>query len=172
MPEWLYVAGVVVLVFGLHALRRTFWLFALLILPGTLAHEVCHLGMGLLLNGGPTGFTVIPRREGRGWALGSVSFSHIRWYNAFFIGAAPLLLLPGAYLLLRWRLGGPPVFGWPEILAVYAIANLVYASVPSWQDLRIAARSPIGWLLLAGGLAWGWQRLQHPVPAPPRATAR
>jgi len=164
------VAVVAAVLFALHGLRRTFWLFALVTLPGTLAHELAHLLLGLLLRGGPTGFTVIPRREGRGWAMGSVSFTRIRWYNAFFIGAAPLLLLPAAYLLLRWRLGGTPVLGWPEALAVFAIANLVYASVPSWQDLRIAARSPIGWLLLAGGLAWGWHAYRHPAPAGPALT--
>lgn len=38
--------------------------------------------------------------------------------------------------------------------AVFLIANLVYASIPSWQDLWIASRSPIGWTLLAGGIAW------------------
>ncbi|BDU76924.1 hypothetical protein [Mesoterricola sediminis] len=167
MPEWAYVALIAAALFGLHALRRAFWLFALLTLPGTLAHETCHLVLGLLLRAQPSGFTVVPRREGRGWAMGSVSFARIRWYNAFFVGVAPLLLLPAAYGLLRWRLGAHPGIGWPEALAIFAIANLVYASVPSWQDLRIAARSPIGWLLLAGGLAWGWHTLRQPRPLRP-----
>ena len=89
-----------------------------------------------------------------------MSFSHLVWYNSFFIGMAPLLLLPAAYALARWRLAGPMVFGWPECLMIYLIANLAYAALPSWQDVRISARSPIGWLLLAGGLVWGWHRLE------------
>jgi hypothetical protein len=48
---------------------------------------------------------------------------------------------------------------------VFLLANLVFGSVPSWQDLRVAARSPIGWLLLAGALAWGWLRVGK-APAP------
>ena len=101
--------------------------------------------------------------------MGSVSFSHLTWYNAFFIGMAPLLLLPAAYGLARWRLGGQPVFGWREGLMIYVIANLAYAALPSWQDLRISARSPIGWLLLAAGLAWGWHWYQARSPVPPPA---
>jgi hypothetical protein len=162
--EWIYLAAVAAVLMGLHALRRVFWVFSLMVLPGTLAHETIHFLSGLLLRGGPVSFNLIPRREGRGWTMGSVTFDHLRWYNAFFIGMAPLLLLPGAYLLARWRLGGHPAFGWQEALAVYLIANLVYASVPSWQDVRIAARSPVGWILLAAGMGWAWHRLQDRVP--------
>ena len=106
------------------------------------------------MNGQPVRFSVIPRREGRGYVLGSVHFANLRWYNAFFIGMAPLLMLPLAYALFLWRLGARPVLGWPEAAMVYLLANLVFGSVPSWQDVRTAARSPIGWVLLAVGLAW------------------
>jgi hypothetical protein len=168
--EWAYVLAVAAALWGLRKARRFFPVFALLVLPGTLAHEGLHALLGLVLRGRPAGFTLLPRREGRGWVMGSVAFANIRWYNAFFIGAAPLLLLPAAYGLLVWRLGAHPVFGWPEALAVFLIANLVYASVPSWQDLRIAARSPVGWILLAGLLAWGWSwvrgRAARPRPIP------
>ncbi len=162
--EWLYIAVIVAALFGLHGIRRVFWLFSLLVLPGTMAHEGLHFLTGLVLRGGPVGFRLLPRREGTGWAMGSVTFNHIRWYNAFFIGMAPLLLLPAAYALVVWRLHGVPGFGWREGLAVYVIANLVYAAVPSWQDVRIAARSPIGWLLLAAGLGWGWHVLDTGAP--------
>lgn len=163
--EWIYIGLIVAVLFGLHGIRRVFWVFSLLVLPGTFAHEALHYVSGILLNGGPVGFNLLPRREGTGWAMGSVSFNHIRWYNAFFIGMAPLLLLPAAYAMVVWRLRGVPVFGWREALALYVIANLIYAALPSWQDVRIAARSPIGWLLLAAGLGWGWHVLQ--VGAPP-----
>lgn len=159
-PQWLFLGGLVVALGLLHWSRRYFWIFSVLVLPGTFVHETCHLLLGLLLNGKPARFDLLPRREGRGWAMGSVSFSHLTWYNAFFIGMAPLLMLPAAYGLVRWRLGGQPVFGWQEALAIYVIANLVYASLPSWQDCKLAARSPVGWLLLAGGMAWGWHWYQ------------
>ncbi|MGA2082586.1 MAG: hypothetical protein ABSH53_18520 [Holophaga sp.] len=169
-PQWAFLGAVVALLLLFQRVRRAFWAFSLLVLPGTLAHEACHLVLGLLLNGRPAGFNLLPRRGEKGWELGSVGFAHITWYNAFFIGAAPLLLLPVAYGLMRWRLGLQPGFGWREGVSVYFIANLVYASLPSWQDWKIAARSPIGWLLLAGGIAWGWHRYaaaQDTAPRPP-----
>jgi hypothetical protein len=78
-------------------------------------------------------------------------------------------LLPVAYGLLQWRLGGNPRFGWPEAGALYLLANLVFGAIPSRPDLRMAARSPLGWLLLAAALAWGWLRIARGTP--PRAQA-
>ncbi len=160
-----YLAGMAAALWLLNQAKRSFWLFSLLVLPGTFCHELCHWLAGHLLNGRPVHFTVLPRREGRGLVLGAVTLSNLRWYNAFFIGLAPLVLLPAAYGLLLWRLGGKPTLGWPEVAMVFLLANLVFGSVPSWQDLRVAARSPIGWLLLAGGLAWGWLRIGKALPA-------
>jgi len=169
--QWLFIAALAAMLVVFNWMRRFFPVFAILVLPGTCAHELCHLLAGLVLNGEPAGFNLLPRRgrDGRGWELGSVGFANLTWYNAFFIGMAPLLLLPGAYALVRWRLAAQPVFDWREALAVYLIANLVYAALPSWQDCKLAARSPIGWLLLAGGLAWGWRRWQARVNVPPAA---
>ena len=169
--EWLYLGALVGALVIIHGLRRLFWLFSVLVLPGTFAHEALHYLSGLLLNGGPVSFNLLPRREGKGWAMGSVTFNHLRWYNAFFIGMAPLLLLPLAYALVLWRLKGAPVFGWREAVAVYLIANLIYASLPSGQDLKLAARSPIGWLLLAAGLAWGWHVLDKGAPVAPATSS-
>jgi len=154
-----YLVGLAAVLWLLNQARRSFWLFSLLVLPGTFCHELCHWLTGHLLNGRPVHFTVLPRREGRGLVLGAVVLSNLRWYNAFFIGLAPLLLLPAAYGLFLWRLGQSPVFGWPEAAMVFLLANLVFGAMPSWQDLRIAARSPIGWLLLAGALTWGWVKI-------------
>ncbi len=164
-----YLAGMAAMLWLMNQARRSFWLFSLLALPGTICHEACHWFIGKLLNGQPIHFTVIPRREGHGFVLGSVALSHLRWYNAFFIGLAPLLLLPAAYGLFIWRLGGNPDFGWPEAGLLYLLANLIFGSMPSWQDLRIAAKSPIGWLLLAGLLGWGWMRYHR---EPQRTTTR
>lgn len=156
-PEWIFLGTLIVLLLAFHRARRAFWLFSVLVLPGTFAHEGSHFLLGLVLGGQPASVTLIPHREGQGWVLGSVTFQNLRWYNVFFIGLAPLLLLPAAYRLALWRLEAGPVLGWREALALYGIANLIYACVPSWHDLRMAARSPIGWLMLAGGLGgWFW----------------
>ena len=148
----------------LHQVRGRFLLAALLSLPGTCAHEGCHWALGKLLNGQPRSFTVLPRREGRRIVLGSVAFAHLRWFNAPFIGLAPLALIPLAYGLFRWKLQAPSAFSWPEAGAAFLVANLLVAALPSGQDLRIAARSPLGWLLLAGLPAWGWVRVGGPLP--------
>ena len=166
--EVVFMAALVVAMAFFHWARRMFWVFSLLVLPGTFAHETAHWVLGMLLNGRPARFTLMPRREGRGWVMGSVTFSHPRWYNVFFIGMAPLLLLPLAYWLMLWRIGLTPVFRWQEALAVYLIANLVYAALPSWTDVKVASRSPVGWLLLAGGLAWAYGAY-HPRATPHRA---
>ncbi len=167
-----YLAGMAAMLWVLNQAKRSFWLCSLLALPGTLCHEACHWTVGKLLNGQPVHFTVIPRKEGHGFVLGSVAFRNLRWYNAFFVGMAPLALLPLAYGLLLWRLGGDPALGWSEAAMVFLLANLVFAAIPSWQDVRIAARSPLGWLLLGGVLVAGWLRFVGPdaasVPAPAR----
>ena len=157
-----YLGGMAAMLWVLNQARRSFWLCALLALPGTLCHEACHWVVGKLLNGQPLRFTVLPRREGHGFVLGAVAFRNLRWYNAFFVGLAPLALLPLAYGLFLWRLGRNPAVGWPEAAMVFLLANLLFAALPSGQDLRIAARSPVGWLLLAGALAWGWLRFAQP----------
>jgi hypothetical protein len=158
-----YLVGTAAMLWAMSQARRSFWLLSLLVLPGTFCHELCHWGVGRLLNGRPIHFTVFPKRVGRGLVLGSVVFSNLNWYNAFFIGLAPLLLLVAAYGLFLWRLGGKPEFGWTEAGVVYFLANLLFGAVPSWQDLRVAARSPIGWLLLLGALVYGWLRFMKPL---------
>ncbi len=167
-----YLVGTAAMLWAMNQARRSFWLFSLLVLPGTLCHELCHWMVGKLLNGRPVHFTVFPKRVGRSFVQGSVAFSNLRWYNAFFIGLAPLLLLVAAYGLFVWRLGGHPVFGWKEAGVVFFLANLLFGAMPSWQDLRVAARSPVGWFLLAGALGFGWMRFVKPHVIETGAPAR
>lgn len=155
----LYLAAMAAVLWLLNQAKRSFWLCSLLALPGTICHEACHWMVGKLLRGEPVRFTVMPRREGRSFVLGSVAFRNLRWYNAFFVGLAPLALLPLAYGLLLWRLGSHPQLAWSEVAVVFLLANLVFAALPSWQDLKIAARSPVGWLLLGAALVVGWHRI-------------
>jgi hypothetical protein len=169
---WVYLSGMAAALWLLNQARRSFWLCALLAWPGTVCHEACHWLVGTLMNGHPVHFTVLPSREGHGFVLGSVALKNLRWYNAFFIGMAPLILLPLAYGLLLWRLGRHPVIGWSEAGIVFLLANLVFAAMPSWQDLRIAARSPVGWLLLGGALTLGWMRWIKPAIRPAAPTSR
>ena len=142
----IYLGVVLGFVLLLVLLRRSVALLSVVAFPGTLLHELLHFFVGLLLLGRPLGFSVIPRRVSHGYALGSVRFANVRWYNGCFIGLAPLLLLPLALWLLAWRLHG--LQGWPpqELAWSYLLATLIYASLPSWPDIKIAAAS--SWLLL------------------------
>ena len=153
-PSGKVYAGVVMAcVLVLYFLRNHIVLFSVAAFPGTLLHEFLHFIAGLMTFGRPTGFSVIPRRVARGYALGSVRFTRVRWYNAWFIGLAPLLLLPLALFLLVWRVQGLHGFVVVELLWAYLLATLIYASLPSWPDIKIAASS--FWLLLfAAAVYW------------------
>ncbi len=129
----------------LSLLRRHAGLFALAAFPGTFFHELSHFAIGMLFRGHPAGLRILPKRTGGRISLGSVECTNIRWYNGMFIGLAPLLLLPIAFGLVLWRLSLAPGLHAAEGLWAYFIACLAQASVPSLQDLRVAAISK--WML-------------------------
>ncbi len=147
----LYALAVMVILVFLFLIRRLGAVYFVTTFPVTLAHEFMHLLLGFLTYGQPCGFRVLPRRSARGYVLGSVTCRNVRWYNGLFIGFAPVLLL--ALALLSWRLRASPEVGALEAAWAYALACLIYASLPSWQDLRVALAS--SWLLIAAlaGLA-------------------
>ena len=153
-PGLYYTATVAGLMVLLRLSRRFGAVFLLITFPVTLAHELTHLVLGYLTGGQPSGFRILPRRSARGYILGAVTCNNVRWYNGLFIGLAPLLLLPLALALLSWRLRAQPEVSADEAAWVFAVASLVYASLPSWQDLRVALAS--SWLLivLLAGIAY------------------
>lgn len=140
--------------------RRLGVLFFVTAFPATLAHELMHWLVGLLTFGQPSSLRLIPARRASGYALGSVSCRNVRWYNGLFIGLAPLLLLPLALILLLARVRSGAAFDAAELGWSYAIACLTYASLPSWQDLRVAVGS--SWLILTVLLAVGVAFLGFP----------
>lgn len=159
----LYFGALLAVVVVLAVSRRLLLLFFALALPATLAHELMHLAFGWLSNGRPSGFSLLPRRKGRGYVLGSVTCNNVRWYNGLFIGLAPLALLPFAALLFRWRSQSLIGFDFTEAGWVYATACLTLAALPSWQDLKVALAS--SWLLLLVALAITlWQLKLLPFP--------
>src|SRR5205807_4997851 len=89
---------VVVFAAGLRAVRDSFWRVALLSLPGTIAHELSHLVVGYALGARPQRFSLWPRREGKRWILGFVTFGNLNVLNAAPVALAPLALLPLALL--------------------------------------------------------------------------
>ncbi len=142
-----YALSVAVILVLLLVTRRLGVIYFITAFPVTLAHELMHLLLGFLTLGRPCGLRVWPRRSANGYVLGSVSCRNVRWYNGLFIGLAPVLLLPCALALLIWRLHAGPQVNSTEAIWAYAVACLTTASLPSWQDIRVALAS--SWLLIA-----------------------
>lgn len=154
-----FLAGVLLL---LQLARRWMPLFALLVWPGTVLHELSHWGVALLLGGKPTAPDLVPVRTERGrWRLGSIGIRRVRWFNALPIGLAPLLLAPAAVWLLLHATRTPATH-WSHWLGLYGVAAIAASCLPSIADWKIVASRPLGsllYLLLAAGLAWvAWHR--------------
>jgi hypothetical protein len=153
-PWWAWAAVVAVLALQRLARRFGLWAYAAFALPGTLAHELAHFVVALVLAADPQLPRLWPRRTERGWRLGSVAF-RARWWRAGPIALAPLLLMPAS---LAWL----AVFvadargGWLALHAWIA-GTLLSAALPSRADLRIAA--PFTALVAVAIAAWAAWRL-------------
>ncbi len=151
------------------ALARRFPFFILLLLAGTICHELMHWLVGLLTGGRPASLSIIPRRTDKGWQLGSVRLNNVRWFNAAPAALAPLALLALPYAVAHWRVH--PGWHWQliDLALACALAPQWLAFWPSRADWKLAWRS---WpaLLLLGLAAWlTW----HFLPALfPDVTAR
>lgn len=120
------------------------------VLPGTLVHELLHLIVGLLLNGKPVTLSLWPRQSAQGqWILGSVGFINLRWYNAVFIGLAPLLAIALSMVLtpspVGWSLNQHDLWHWALTAPVLAMCT------PSATDWKLALRS---WPMIGAALVW------------------
>lgn len=131
--------------------RATPWGLAALAFPGTLAHELTHFVIGFILRAKPSGFSLWPKRSGKGWRLGEVRFRRIGVLNGAFIALAPVLLFPLGWLCLMYL--SVPAWAtqhWISWLATgYLSATLLYASVPSLTDLKVGGLSLLGYLTVA-----------------------
>ncbi|WP_305821977.1 hypothetical protein [Massilia brevitalea] len=147
------------------ALAFLFWMlssahpgFFVLTAAGTLCHELAHFGVGLLTNAEPVGLNLIPRRKGKVWELGSVTFANLRWYNAAPAALAPLLVLLLPLLVAAWRTRPGWHFEPLDLLLAVFLAPQYLSFWPSPVDWKLAARS-WPWLVL-GALAlaaWVWR---------------
>jgi hypothetical protein len=152
------VALVLIFYALLRVARNSMWRIALLSLPGTIAHELAHFVVGLLLLAKPRGFSIWPRAHGNTWRLGSVSFGNIGLLNGAFVALAPLFLLPIAWLcvvhvlLPLWNDGQ---WGW-WLLGGYLTATALFAALPSFQDIKLGGRSLLLYAALGGLLWWAY----------------
>jgi hypothetical protein len=145
----LYLVPSIALAVLIHVLTSTHPLFFVLNLPGTLCHELCHFCVGLVTGAAPSSLTIVPRRTGRGWDLGSVTLMRVRWYNAAPAALAPVMLLaiPVAVAWYRTRPGWH--FAPLDLALAFLLAPQFLSFWPSASDWRLAMRS-WPYLLLAG----------------------
>jgi hypothetical protein len=128
-------------------------IFFLFTAAGTACHELAHFCAGLLTGARPEGLTIIPRRHGAHWRLGSVTLSRVRWYNAAPAALAPFLIILIPLAVAWWRTSAGWHFKLMDIAIAFALAPQFLSFWPSSTDWRIALRS---WpfLLIVGPLAW------------------
>jgi hypothetical protein len=165
-PAWLCAHGDMLLYLAPSlALAFLIWIFSsahpfffIFTVAGTFFHELAHFGAGLLTGAEPSNFTVIPRRAGRTWELGSVTFQNLRWYNAAPSALAPFFVLLVPLAVAAWRTSHP---GWhfrPVDLALaWLLAPQFLSFWPSDTDWRLAARSWPWLLVAAGGLLFHYR---------------
>ena len=152
IPDSRALLGYLVLSLVLGVCHRRFaspasFLTILYCLPFTIMHEASHLVAAFITGGRPSSWSILPRRKGRGWVLGSVTSVPT------LLSACPTALAPLVWLLIGY---GAMVF-WeqrPHWMPDYLLPVLLYccaaSCVPSRQDLRILFKYPLSLLLWAG----------------------
>lgn len=116
-------------------------------LPSTILHELSHLLIAFVLGGNPSAISLIPKKEGKHYILGTVTFLP-KWYNALFVGFAPLSLwgIAGYLFITNNVLIVSPLFYW-----------LLVGGMPSRQDIKIGIKHSFGiilFLLLVFGVSY------------------
>jgi hypothetical protein len=153
----LYLVPSLALAFLIWMVTSLHPLFFVFSAAGTLCHELAHFSVGLLLGAEPVGFTIIPRRNGRTWELGSVSFANLRWYNAAPAALAPFLVLLVPLAVAWWRTRSPWRFGPADLVLTLVLAPQFLSFWPSPVDWKLALRSwPYLLIIAAALIAWCW----------------
>ncbi|MGE4511543.1 MAG: hypothetical protein AB7D43_10640 [Sulfurimonadaceae bacterium] len=119
---------------------------------GVLAHEASHFIVSLLTLGKPIGFTIIPvkkeliveEKKYVYWEFGHVVARNTTFLNSFYIGLAPLLLMPLAYLVYVNFFNFVPFNGLNIVFLHAIVFVLLFNSFPSEADIKVAFSSAIG----------------------------
>jgi hypothetical protein len=112
-----------------------------------------HYCAGLLTLARPRSFSVMPRRTGPEWTLGSVGFENLRWYNAAPTALAPFLILAIPVIVAAVRVAHPWSFAWADLAIAFLLAPQFLSFWPSRQDWVLSLGS-WPYLVLAGGGYW------------------
>ena len=137
----LYLAPSAALAVVIRVLAGVHPVFFMFTAAGTICHELAHYCAGLVTGARPGALTIIPRRVGQHWELGSVTLNRVRWYNA-----APAALAPFAIILIplavaHWRTRQTLEFTALDVGIAFALAPQFLSCWPSGTDWLIALRS-------------------------------
>lgn len=138
------------------------WRLALVSLFGTWLHEMSHIIVGFVLNAKPASLSLLPRREGDMWVLGSASFTNLNLLNAAPVALAPLLLgglglwVVTSGMVQAWQGGNYGIW----LLLGFLAASSFHSCVPSRTDLRVGTTSILFW---AGIAVVAWHLFFPPV---------
>ncbi len=113
------------------------WLYALILFPGVLLHEVSHALMAALLGVRIGRISLMPKRAGGRIQLGFVPVEETDFVRASLIGAAPLLVGSGVVIAT-----GAFVFGTPNVIAALSAGDW-WAAL---EGLRAALHAPDAWI--------------------------
>ena len=148
-----YLIPSAALAFLIRLLAGSHPVFFLFTVAGTFCHELAHFCIGLLTGARPTSLTVIPRRVGRHWELGSVTLTRVRWYNAAPAALAPVLIILLPFAVAWWRTRPGWSFQPLDLALAFALAPQFLSFWPSGGDWRIAVRS-WPYLFIIGAVGW------------------
>jgi hypothetical protein len=117
----------------------TTWIFNFI---GTFFHEITHYFVALILNGKPSKFNIFPKKvvfnNKNYYSLGNIEVGNLRWYNRFFIGMSPFLLLIIVYYLDKYFFYFFENRFLENILFIYLIVVFLSSSIPSIVDFKNA----------------------------------
>jgi hypothetical protein len=148
-----YLIPSAALAFLIRLLAGRHPVFFLFTVAGTICHELAHFCIGLLTGARPTSLTVIPRRVGQHWELGSVTLTRVRWYNAAPAALAPVLIILLPFAVAWWRTRPGWRFQPLDLALAFALAPQFLSFWPSGGDWRIAVRS-WPYLFIIGAAGW------------------
>lgn len=120
-----------------------------------LMHELSHFIVSLVMLGKPKGLTIIPvKREYETaqsihthWEFGNVISTNVNFFNSFYVGLAPLLLIPIAYAVYNSFFIYMDYTSLNIILLHLIVFVVISNAIPSSVDIRLAFSHKVGVLL-------------------------
>ena len=138
--NYTFVAIVVAAIIGKmkEGSKSSIWKAWIVFFVGTFFHELAHFIVSLITFGKPSSFNVFPSKdkETNMITLGYVTSRNMRWYNAFFISMAPLLLIPLSYYVYTTFFTYFEFNIYTMFIQIFLIVTLLFSSIPSGTDFK------------------------------------